>query len=116
MAEVQNINEIVEAKIAELKAKYSCNIIPLVFRDKDGGYVVGYLKEPTRTLKLSLMDKYAQQEAYSGAAPIFDLCILREESDARIYSEAPENDVYYIAALSQINSLVMVAQPVFKKK
>ena len=109
-------NEEIEAKVAELTAKYGAKVHPLVFKgDNEADQVVGFLKEPPRAMKLRIMDK-ALTEAVSSASVLVDAYLIKEESDARIYSELPENDKYYIGATVQAYKLIELSVNQFKKK
>ena len=108
--------EEIEAKSQELSVKHSCNVFPIVFKDANGGDdVVGYIKEPPRFVKMRVMDK-GLTAPVSAASEVVDAYLIKEESDPRIYSEAPENDVYYIGATMEAYSLVKMAVNQFKKK
>lgn len=94
-----------EALSNELKVK----VHPLVFFvEKDGVPVVGYVKEPSRAVKLAVMDKYASG-FYSACSQALDVILLKEESDPRISSERPEDDAYYMGAVYAISELISFA-------
>lgn len=109
-------NEEIEAKAVELGVKHSCKVFPIVFKAVEGGEdVIGFIKEPPRFVKMRVMDK-GLTSPVSAASEVVDAYLIKEESDARIYSEAQENDVYYIGATMEAYSLVKMAVNQFKKK
>ncbi len=109
-------NEEIEAKAVELGVKHGCKVFPIVFKDVNGGDdVVGYIQEPPRFVKMRVMDKGLTQPI-SAASEVVDAYLIKEASDPRIFSEAPENDVYYIGATMEAYSLVKMAVNQFKKK
>ena len=89
---------------------------PLVFKTVDNDeQIIGFIKEPPRAIKLQVMDK-SLMGAYSTVNSILEAYILKDESDPRIYSEAPENDKYNIGATQEMYSLIQLAINQFKKK
>jgi len=109
-------NEEIEAKALELGVKHNCKVFPLVFKDIEGGEdVIGFLKEPPRFVKMRVMDK-GLTNPVSAASEVVDAYLIKEDSDSRIYSEAPENDVYFIGATMEAYGIVKMAINQFKKK
>lgn len=109
-------NEEIQTKADELGVKHGVKVHPIVFKlDGSEEQVIGYLKEPPRFVKLRVMDKGLTQPV-SAASEVVDAYLIKEESDARIYSEASENDVYYIGATMEAYNLVQLAVNQFKKK
>ncbi len=109
-------NEEIEKKAAELSVKHGVKVIPIVFIGEDeSDMVIGFIKEPPRVVKLRVMDKGLTQPV-SAASEVVDAYLIKEESDARIYSEAPENDQYYIGATMAAYNLVKMSVDQFKKK
>ena len=109
-------NEEIELKADDLSKKHNCKVFPIVFKAVDGGEdVVGFIKEPPRFVKMRVMDK-GLTNPVSAASEVVDAYLIKEESDARIYSEETENDVYYIGATMEAYSMVKMAVNQFKKK
>lgn len=112
----QKLQEAVECKAAELSAKHGVTVHPVIFKvEGDSGDVVGYIKEPPRFVKLRVMDKGLTQPI-SAASEVVDAYLIKEESDARIYSEAAENDKFYLGAVLEAYNLVKLSVNQFKKK
>jgi hypothetical protein len=97
----------------ELKTK----VHPLVFSvETDADPVVGFIKEPSRAVKLAVMDKYAMG-FYSACSQALDAIILKEHSDPRITSERSEDDLYYMGAVYAVSEMIQfAANHVDKKK
>jgi len=104
--------EKVEAKAQELSLKLNCTVLPIVFHDEDTNEdIVGYIKEPSRVVKLRVMDK-AMTSPVTAAAELFESIFLTEESDKRIMSD----DKYYLGATMEAFKTVEMAVNTFKKK
>lgn len=108
--------EEIQAKADELSKKLSVNVLPIVFVDEDTQeQVIGFIKEPARFVKLRAMDK-AMTAPMSASAELYDACVIKEESDARLYSDKPENDKYYMGATVEAFKTVEISVNSFKKK
>jgi hypothetical protein len=111
-----NIEEVVKEKAAQLSEKHGCKVFPLIFKlDSADENVIGYIKEPPRFVKLRIMDK-GLTNPVSSASEVVDAYLIKEESDPRIYSEASENDAYYLGATLEAYNLIVLAVNQFKKK
>lgn len=109
-------NEEIETKAAELTAQYGTKVHALVFIGKDvEDRVIGFMKEPPRAVKLRVLDK-GLVSPVSAASEVVDAYLIKEHSDARIYSEDVENDSYYIGATMEAYKLVTMSVNQFKKK
>lgn len=105
-----------EEKAKELSIKYQTKVNPIVFKvdAESDDIVIGYLKEPQRFVKLRMMDK-GMTSPITAASEVMETCLIKEESDPRIMSEAQENDVFYIGATKVVYDLVQVAINLVKK-
>ena len=107
--------EELELKADELGKIHGCKVHPLLFDDGNGGQVTGFIKEPQRIVKMRALDK-SFVSPVTAASELLDACLIKEESDARIYSEAAENDHIYIGAAMAAMDLVKMSVNQFKKK
>jgi len=108
--------EEIELKAKDLSVKHGANVHPIVFRIEDSDdTIVGFIKEPPRFVKLRVMDK-GLTSPVSAASEVVDAYLIKEESDPRIFSEAAENDKYYLGATLEAYNLVTLAVNQFKKK
>ena len=88
-----------QTKADKLSEKLGITVHPIVFQeDKDSPLVVGYIKEPSRMVKLAVLDK-SVMGGFSAAAEMLETVLLKEESDPRIYSERSEDDKIYLGAV-----------------
>lgn len=97
---VQLTDAQIEDKAAELGEKYNCKVIPLMFYDdqvEPMEQVVGYMKAPQRIVKMRALDKSMQSPSFAGAE-LLEACLLKDDSDPRIYSQKEEHDHIYIGA------------------
>lgn len=105
-----------EIKAEELSKTHGCKVRPIIFKDDETSEdVVGYVKEPSRLVKIRVMDKLVTSPI-TAAAELLDIILLKDDSDPRIYSEKPENDKYYLGASLAAVSLVQLSNDLFKKK
>ena len=108
--------EEIEQYAEELSKKnQGVKVHPIVFKGNDEEDVVGYIKEPPRFVKLRVMDKGLTQPV-TAASEVVDAYLIKEESDARIYSEDAANDKYYLGACLAAYNLVQMSVNQFKKK
>ena len=110
-----DFNEAVAQRAADLSRQFNCDVHPLVFSGTADTMIVGYIKEPPRIVKMRALDKSLTSPSTAGAE-VLEACLIREASDPRILSEAPENDVYYIGACLEAVSFVRRSVNLFKKK
>lgn len=114
---LQAAKEAAEQKAVELSQQLGAKVHPLVFTaSEEDEPVVGFVKEPSRAVKLAVLDK-TLVGMYSAAAEMLDVIILKEHSDPRITSEKPEHDKYYLGATMAAYELIKLAvNQVDKKK
>jgi hypothetical protein len=106
-----------EARAQALSDELKVKVHPMVFSvGTDSAPVVGFIKEPSRAVKLAVMDKYAMG-FYSACSQALDAIILKDHSDPRITSERPEDDLYYMGAVYAVSEMIQfAANHVDKKK
>jgi hypothetical protein len=103
-------------KAVELSQQLGVKVHAIVFKeDPDSPEVVGYLKEPSRAVKLAVLDK-AALGGFSAAGEMLDLILLKEHSDPRISSERSEDDKIYLGAVMAAFDLVKFSTNTLKKK
>ena len=108
--------EEIQAKAEELKSLHKCEIIPLVFViPETQEQVVGYLKEVPRIVKIRAVDK-AMVSPVSAGAELLEIALIKEASDERILSEAPEHDSIFIGAAWECYNSISISINQFKKK
>lgn len=107
--------EAAEEKAAELSQLLGVKVHPLVFKDDNGGDVIGFIKEPNRAVKIAMLDK-SIMGGFSAASEVLEGHLLREHSDPRIYSENPEHDKINIGAVMAAYDLVKFSVNQAKKK
>lgn len=78
----------VEVKRAELERRENKKVHAFYFDTEEFGSVVGFIKEPALFIKMKAVDM-AQSSKTSAAQIIIDCCLMKEESDERIYNEDP---------------------------
>jgi hypothetical protein len=95
-----------------LSIKLNCKVLPIVFHDEETGEdIIGFIKEPSRMVKLRVMDK-AMTAPVSASAELFESVFIEEESDKRFMTI----DKYYLGATMEAFSTVEMAVNTFKKK
>jgi hypothetical protein len=110
--------EDLEDKEKELSAKHGCKVHAMKFKGdrSDEDWAIGFIKEPLRIVKARAMDKMLMGQGFSVGAEIVEACLLKEESDPRILSEAPENDKYALGAEKFATDLIALSLDQSKKK
>lgn len=107
--------EQITAKADELSKIYNCKIHPLVFMVGEGEQIIGFMKEPPRFVKLRVLDK-SMTAPMTAAAECLDSILIKEHSDARIYSENPEYDDINLGATVAASAVITFSANQFKKK
>lgn len=103
-------------KADKLSEKLGVTVHPIIFQeDKDSPLIVGYIKEPSRMVKLAVLDK-SVMGGFSAAAEMLETVLLKEESDPRIYSERSEDDKIYLGTVMAAYDLVKFSVNTLKKK
>lgn len=104
------------AKAAELSIQMNVKVHPIVFQEApDSPEIVGFIKEPSRMLKLAVLDK-SVMGSFSAAGEMLESVLLKEHSDPRIYSERSEDDKIYLGAVMAAYDLVKFSVNTLKKK
>lgn len=105
-----------QVRADELTQSMGVKVHPIVFMgNSEDDIVVGYVKEPTRAVKIAVMDK-SLVGMYSAANEMLDVVLLKEHSDVRIYSENPQHDKFNLGATMAVYELVKVSVNVADKK
>lgn len=86
--------------------------IVLFFKDK---FVTGYYKEPSRLQKIAMLDR-AVMGGMAAAAEVYEVLLLKEESDTAFYSENQEYDQVFIGAVKAVYDSVKMSIDQAKKK
>lgn len=108
--------ELAQEKADQLAEQLGTKVYPLIFKEEeDGEDIIGYIKEPSRAVKMAVLDK-SVMGSVSAAAEMLDLIILKEHSDPRIFSEKPEHDKIYIGAVMAAFDLIKFSKNTAKKK
>lgn len=108
--------EEIAAKADELSKTLGVKVHPIVFKEtEDGPEIVGYIKEPSRLVKLRMLDK-TLLGPYTAAAEVLETILIKGESDPRIFSESPEHDKIYLGAVMAAYETVRTSVDQYKKK
>lgn len=103
---LQAAHETAEQLTEEYKLKGVYKVHPIVFHDeKTGEDIVGYVKEPSRSAKMAVMDR-AALGAYSVVEEILDSILIKEKSDPRMFSEDQANDSIHMGLVMAVYKLI----------
>ena len=103
-------------KANELTASLGVKVHPIFFKEsEDSPEIVGYIKEPSRMVKLAVLDK-SVMGGFSAASEMLEAILIKEHSDPRIYSEKNEDDKIYLGAVMAAYDLVKFSVNTLKKK
>lgn len=97
--------EIAKERAAELSKELNTIVHPLVFKGEDGEDIIGYFREPNRMQKIAIMDK-SIMGSFSASAELYEILLLKEHSDHRLYSDRPEHDKYYMGGAMEVNNSI----------
>jgi hypothetical protein len=102
----------IEQQAQDLSVKLNCQVLPIVFHDEETNQdIVGFIKEPSRVVKLRVMDK-AMTSPVTAAAELFESVFIAEASDARFLTE----DKFFLGGTMEAFKTVEMAVNTFKKK
>lgn len=104
--------EEIQAKADALTQELKVPVTPLCFTTKSGEQVVGFVKEPNRSIKLAAIDKMMQQSPTLAGEMIVENCLIEEHSDSRILSD----DNLFVSAVLAVVPLIEAYQNEVKKK
>lgn len=105
-----------EIKAQELSVSMGVKVHAIVFQENEGSpEIVGFIKEPSRMVKLAVLDK-SVMGGFSAASEMLESVLIKEHSDPRIYSEKSEDDKIYLGAVMAAYDLVKFSVNMLKKK
>ncbi len=104
----------VEQQAEELSVQYKVKVHPLLFVP-NGEEIVGFIKEPSREFKKKCIDLFYMGQVTNAGTLILENGLIKEHSDARILSEAPEHDYIYMGALMEAIGIVKYINNAIKK-
>lgn len=106
-----------KAKAEELTKREGVKVTPILFYQNGNADdpIYGYLKAPTRVAKIAIMDKSEQSGNYSAGAEMLTFCLIKDQSDPRLYSEAPEHDDIFMGAILACQDLIQASVNMIKK-
>jgi hypothetical protein len=114
---IAEFQQLIEAKAEQISARLAgVKVHAFFFKDPESGdLLAGYLQEPNRVTKLRFMDRLLQGPMIA-SSELLDVCLLKEDSDPRLYSEKPEHDIFYIGACTAARDIIKQSVDLFKKK
>lgn len=77
---------------------------------------VCYIKEPSFMQKLDALDRAVAIGQFKSAYILFEQVIIKEHSDAIMFSDSSESDAYKMGAIGVVDKLVVTYSNEFKKK
>lgn len=105
-------------KADELAKKLNCRVHQFIFKGDKGedDWLVGFIKEPVMLVKARAMDKMMMGQGFSVGGELVEACLIREETDPRIYSTLEENANYVLGSWKVAADLVAISLDQSKKK
>ena len=107
-------SEEITAKAEELSLKRGKKVYPLTV-NANGEQVIGFIEEPKRQAKYAAMNELAKKDVATAGEIILDACLIKEESDTRLYSNESAHDSIVIGAAMACLKLVEVYEADLKK-
>jgi len=112
----KSTKQLAQEKADQLSIEYKVKVHPIFFiLPETGEEVIGFVKEPSRAAKIAVMDK-AVMGAFSAAEEIVPSVLIKEHSDPRMSSEAPEHDNIGIGVTMAVYGLIKFLTNVAGKK
>jgi hypothetical protein len=112
MAEYKTTEEM-NIKAAELSKEFGVTVHAICFMGPDKENIVGFIKEPSRIVKYRFLDK--AMSPMSAAVELLEALLIKKDSDPKIYSESPDDDLYNIGAATSCAALINVSTDMLKK-
>jgi hypothetical protein len=106
--------EEIQLKAETLTEQRRVKVYPIIV-DAKGEQIVGYIEEPKRQAKYAAMNELAKKDVATAGELILDACLIKEESDKRLYSQNAEHDSIVIGAAMACLKLVEVYEADLKK-
>jgi hypothetical protein len=108
--------EEINAKAEELTKSHGTKVHAFTaLNGTEDDKVVAFIKEPSRLIKSRAMDKTYGGMGFTAGGEMLEACIIKEESDPRILSEAPEYDKFYLGAAKFCADLLIISTDNTKK-
>ncbi len=85
---IEEMQEIVEKRAAELTKSLNLEVTPLLFV-QDDEFIVGYMKQPNRQTCRAAYDRMEKYGKLDAGDLILEACLIKEESDTRITDPSP---------------------------
>jgi hypothetical protein len=100
-----------------LSVERGVEVHPLAFYDNDNPdrLIIGFIEEPRRMVKIALMNK-SPVYPFSAACEMYDVIVIKEHSDPRLWSEDPKFDSLYMGAANEAYNLVKMKLNLIDKK
>ena len=118
-AQEPTIDEALQSRADAISKKLGgVKVHPLLFKenkDGTGDDIIGFIKEPSRMVKMAILDKSATGMV-SAAGELLEIILIKDESDPRIYSEGSDNDKYFMGAAMAAFDTVKISSNTLKKK
>ena len=112
--QMAEITAMAEEKSKELTVTHKREVTPMVFHNGEK-FVVGYIGEPTRMVKMQAFDLYERSRTQAGDI-VLRSSLIHDASDKEILDESTKNDAVYLGAINFACKLVTEALELLKKK
>lgn len=114
------LNDRINEKVQELEKREGVKVYPILFFDITDKElidpVIGYIKEPSRLAKIRILDKSVQMGDFAASSEFIDMCLIKNDSDPRIYSTSQAFDSYYLGACNEAQKIISISVSQYKKK
>lgn len=109
--------EEIDAKCAELSAKFDCEVKPIEIIDPTNEeQLMAYVKEPELELIQKAIDLFASDRISEARQIVFEIGLIREESHPRFYSGNKKDKKVILGAHIACTSLISFYTDQYKKK
>lgn len=106
----------IEETAKTISTRLGVRVKPFRFADGEGGFIVGYLKEPDFATKLTLWSRINNGAGETTASALLETNLIHPESDERISNTNPDGFKYWAGACLAVLNTIELAIPEIKKK
>lgn len=106
---VKEANTWASEKGAEISSRLNVKILPIVLPFKENDYAIGFLKMPSRQIKMQAISTLLKQGKIDAGMILLNHALVKDESDSRILNDNPEYDDLYTGAVLATNGLLSIS-------
>lgn len=117
-ASVDEAQSFVNQKSQELEVTMKCKVYPILLVESEDplDLVIGFLKAPSRDIKVRAIDMIRNEGPMQGGSLLLNACLIKAESDPRLGDPSSAYDELNIGAMGAATKVVEFRVDISKKK